>query len=54
MRAYVRTIFFAYFGGYDIFTYSCAYFVLYQLMLRWWGYLCYDLWEMSRGSSIYR
>ena len=49
-RTHVRTLLFAYFGGYDTFTYFCGYTVLYQLLLRSWGYLCSDSWN---GSSVY-
>ena len=44
---------FAYFCGYGNVTYSRGYSVLYQLMLRWWGYLCSDSWNISCCSSIY-
>ena len=50
---YVRTILFSYFGGYDTFTYFRGYLVLYQLMLRCWGYLRPDLWNGSRDYYIY-
>ena len=44
---------FAYFGGYDTFTYLHQYLVLFQLLLHFWGYLCYDLRNWSCGSSVY-
>ena len=43
----------AYFGGYSNSTYIHGYFVLNQLMLHCWGYLCSDSWNGSCGSSVY-
>ena len=44
---------FAYFGGYNTFTYFRGYLIVYQLMLHWWGYLCYDSCNGSHGSYVY-
>ena len=39
------------FDVYNTFTYSSGYLVLYLLIVRCWGDLCSDLWNVSRVSS---